>query len=259
MLAGLIQFPSKKSLSNIVFNKYFKRLNKEIFHEDISIPPELFDNYIPDILKKYTYLNVTIPFKTKILNYINISNEAHNLNAVNCIYKNCGYNTDYLGIINSLKNVVIDSPILILGAGGVAKAFLYALTNLKIKKVFVSNRTLKNAIDLKKRFDSFLDIEIIPYENIQKYLSNFKTFINCTSIGMCGENFDFELNLINNVSLIYDSVYSKTLLQTFAYNNNISIINGEKLWYYQAIENLKIWNLYNEEIFEISYNERFEK
>lgn len=246
---GLFQYPQKESLSKKVFNEYFRKADINAIYEDIVIEPKDFDNKAEYYLESYEGVNVTVPFKQKVIKFVEPVEDAKEIGAVNCIYHNKGYNTDWKGFYNSLENVEIELPVLIIGAGGACKAILYTLFKKDIKEIILVNRTKEKAENLKKYFSDKLEIHIEPFENLKIVIKKVKTLINSTSIGMFGESFDFTDSDLSNITFIYDIVYNDTPLQQLAKKNNITCLDGKIFWYYQALENLKIWNIYQEDIF----------
>src|SRR6056300_623336 len=130
-------------------------------------------------------MNVTVPYKQIVIPYLeSLSETAKITNSVNTIFnkdeKIYGDNTDVFGFQESLSNKNIDlknKDVFIFGAGGVVPSIILALINLNIKKIYLSNRTLKNA-DLIK--DKFNFIEVIEWGKI----INCDLFINSTSVGL---------------------------------------------------------------------------
>ncbi|WP_245857157.1 shikimate dehydrogenase family protein [Petrotoga miotherma] len=250
---GLLEYPHKESLSKKVFNEYFKKANIDAVYEDIVIVPDNFDDEINKYINSYDGLNVTVPFKEKVIKYVEPVEEAKEINAVNCIFNNKGYNTDWKGFYNSLNPSMLKEPIVLVGAGGASKSIIYALYKMGIKKLFLVNRTVEKAEKLKKIFLSKIDIKIESFDHLQSIIRTSKTFINATSIGMFGESFNLEVRDLSNLSLIYDIVYNNTPLQKIAKENNIKCIDGRTFWYHQGVENLKIWHIYTPEIFDETF------
>ena len=98
-------------------------------------------------ISKIKGLNVTIPYKEKIIPFLDkIDKSASEIGAVNTIAKKnnklIGYNTDFIGFINSFKNNLNFNNALILGTGGASKAIQYALNIKKIN--FISLRKNEN-------------------------------------------------------------------------------------------------------------------
>jgi len=218
-LYGLIGYPLSHSFSQ----KYFKNkfVKEKIFNCDyLNFEIENI-NQIPDLLKKHKNLkgfNVTIPYKIKILNYLDeIDKEAEAIGAINTvkiinkpsklILK--GYNTDVYGFSKSLKKYLkpTHKKALILGNGGAAKAVDYALKKLNIITTIVSRKTSKNQ-------------KTLNYNQITE-------------------------KIINNNKILFDLIYNpsltKFLLEAKKYSSQQ--INGEKMLKFQAEKSWKIFNL----------------
>jgi len=181
-------------------------------------------------------LNVTIPYKEKIVRYIDeIDESVRNIGAVNTIKilknKLIGYNTDYLGFINSFNEMLDYKNALILGSGGASKAIQYALKSKKIKFNVVSRKG---------------DINHIDYSQIED-LAKYDLIVNCTPLGTF-PNINDKPNLnydqLNDKHLCYDLIYnpSETLFLNESKKRGAKIINGLKMLKIQAEESWRIWN-----------------
>jgi len=198
---GLIGYPLKNSLSVNYFNEKFKSLNLDDYvYENLPI------KHIEDILlmidhnKDLYGLNITIPYKVSIINYLDeIDESAKVVGAVNCVkiirshqstdasrqltekknYKLIGFNTDVYGFEKSLLSFLNNEKkvdrALILGTGGASKAVAYVLKKLAIEFTFVtSNR--KSQIDAHR---------YLTYEMLNQHILNENhLIINCTPVGM---------------------------------------------------------------------------
>lgn len=159
--------------------------------------------------------NVTLPYKTDIIKYLDdLSSEAKNINAVNSVKidsgKAKGYNTDIFGIEKTFEHFKIElknKRILVLGAGGSAKALFYFLKD-KDLTVDVVNRTPKKAenVLLELNIDNF-NIYGLPF--LQKR-NSYDIIVNTTSIGINGEDF-----------LDMSNIFCKEFAFDFQYNINI--------------------------------------
>ncbi len=246
----ILEYPSKNNLSTIFYNRYFRALHLNLLYDSLSCHPDIFGSYINHVLKTYSGINVTNPFKERVLEYIELNETARDIGSVNCIFEKIGYNTDYVGFLKSVDLKFLEEPVLVIGYGGVAKTILYSLLKIGLKDIFVMNRTKKRLIGLEKKFPK---IKTIDFLELNSSLKRFKTLINATSLGLNNESFD--IDNLSSLSYIYDVIYYETPLQNMAKIEGIPFTSGIKMWYYQAIENLKLWDLYNELLF----NEIFHK
>lgn len=193
------------------YNYVLKELNEEEFIDFFS-------------RKEFKAINVTIPYKEKVIPYLDyISESAKKINAVNTIVnkngKLYGYNTDYLGFRQMLKynNVnVKNKVVLILGTGGTSKTVSHVINDLKCKEIiFVSRNKKENCI---------------TYQDLNLIKNKVNIIINTTPCGMYPNNQDSLISLEGFSSLeacidvIYNPLYSNFLLE--AKRNNIKAING---------------------------------
>ena len=202
------------------------------------------ENELESFLKKrdFDYLNVTIPYKQKIMKYLDsISIEAQEINAVNLIInKNgilTGYNTDSYGFEKSLERNKIELSnyhnCLILGTGGAQKAVYYTL---KEKNQIEMNISLASRQENK---------QYLTYEEVKEKCEKFDFVVNCTPVGMYPliNSEIIDINTFKNVKLVYDLVYNplNTLLIQKAKKRNIKTINGLEMLVYQAMKTLNIF------------------
>ena len=181
-------------------------------------------------------LNVTIPYKEKIVRYIDeIDESVRNIGAVNTIKilknKLIGYNTDYLGFINSFNEMLDYKNALILGSGGASKAIQYALKSKKVKFNVVSRKR---------------DINQIDYSQIES-LEKYDLIVNCTPLGTypnINDKPDLNYDQLNDKHLCYDLIYNphETLFLSESKKRGATIINGLQMLKNQAEESWKIWN-----------------
>ena len=184
--------------------------------------------------------NVTIPYKEEIMEFINkIDPIAKKIGAINTIKihnKNIieGYNTDYIGFVISLKNLITNQKkALVLGTGGASKAIIFGLSSIGIESTIVSRNKREG---------------VISYSELNKKVIEENTIIiNCTPLGTFPETqkcpkIPFEFLSSNHIcyDLIYNPEKTKFLLESE--KMGATIINGKKMLENQANESWKIWN-----------------
>ncbi len=160
---GIIGRPIKHSLSPVLHNYWFKKYNIKADYEIIEVD----DKKLPEIIKKiqqedYAGINVTLPFKQKIINHIDkIVNDAKLTGSVNTVLLNgktvIGENTDVYGLQAAyLKEIDnnFNKKALIIGAGGVSPSVILSLQKSGIKNISITNRTNEKCIFLKKKFNN---------------------------------------------------------------------------------------------------------
>ena len=232
---GLIGKKLGHSFSREFFNEKFKQLDlKNHYYENYELENLL---ELKEVIKKNNLngINVTIPFKEKILKYLDIiDNTAKKIGSVNTIkiknQKLIGYNTDTSGFEQSIIKLIKNrKSALILGSGGSSKAVQYALKKNNINTTIISRKNEKNYNNL-----------------IKEDIINNLIIINTTPLGMypnietCPE---IPYEYLSHKHLVYDLVYNpkKTLFLKKAENQNCNITNGFEMLKNQANEAWKIW------------------
>jgi len=251
--------PINHSLSPQLHNYWIKKNNIEAKYEKKKIENTEFQTLINKIKgKEINGINVTVPFKKEIISFVEkLSPEAKSTQSVNTIYLDndtvIGHNTDINGFklaIEDTKYDVENKNIFILGAGGVVPSIIYALYKMKVSSVTLSNRTKRNAENLK---DLFKNLKIINWGE----LPDFDMIINATSLGL---NKDDKINLDFSKSkkkdkFFFDVIYNPVetnFLKTGKKLGNITE-NGKKMFIYQAAEAFKIWHGIQPEINQDTY------
>jgi shikimate dehydrogenase len=190
--------------------------------------------------------SVSMPFKEKVIPFLDrLDPLAKKIGAVNTIVNDngqlIGYNTDVIAVEKSLKPLQIknDKDIIIFGAGGVSRAILVALKNLKLKNITVANRTTRKGERLAKEFNVNF-IQWSKRENVKA-----EVLINATSIGMFPNIFSSPIskNKIKNSQIVMDVVATppKTKLIKIANKQGKITVDGLKLSLYQAFTQFKLY------------------
>ncbi len=255
---GIIGNPIKHSLSPVLHNYWFEKYKIEANYSII----EADEKEIPQIVKKIKDkvlkgINVTLPFKQKIVPYLDILvNDAEITSSVNTIYLNnknliVGDNTDVFGLQAAYLKEVDDASkkkALVIGAGGVSPSVILSLIKSGIKNISITNRTKEKCIFLKSKFK---DLKIVEWGDLQNQIKNFEIIVNATSLGLKdGEDFNFNFeehkkNLIY-IDTIYNPLETKTL--KFLSEREIRVFNGLDMFIYQGQKAFYLWNKINPEI-----------
>ena len=233
---GLIGKNIDYSFSVKYFSQKFndeKIIDSEYLNFDLR---EIEDFNNLEILK-INGLNVTIPYKEKIITYLDeVDKAANKIGAVNTIAKKdnklIGYNTDYIGFIKSFKNNLNFKNALILGTGGASKAIQYALN---IKNINFDIGSRKN----NKKY--------ISYDLINEKIKDYDLIINTTPLGTfpdVSKKPKINYKLINENHFCYDLIYNpeKTSFLKECERKGARIMNGLEMLKSQAEESWIIWN-----------------
>ena len=248
---AVIGDPIDHSLSPKIHNHWIER---EGIHSDayqkINVKKENFTRDVDSLIEEgYSGLNVTVPLKEDAYKYCDMTSDvARALKAVNTLIVNengvYGENTDPIGFQTSIVNKDLhNKPCLVLGAGGSARAVVYALKKMNCK-IGIFNRTIEKAEALCDDLD--LEATILTEPSLNEFVGYSSLVVNTTSLG---QKEDEQNNLINFNSLkssahVYDLIYnpSKTTFLQNAEKNGCTVQNGLEMLINQAAHSFKIWH-----------------
>jgi len=192
--------------------------------------------------------SISMPFKSDVVKLIDkLDKSARTIKAVNTIFnKNgllIGYNTDATASEILIRKSKLNNKdkILMIGAGGVAKAILHSLNLIGFKNIYVANRTFQKI----KNLNRICKVKALKMSEITE--TNFNVFINATSRGMLSSDKIIEMDILkknkNRIKLIFDVTINQrdTKLIKFAKKNKIKFISGATLGRYQAMHQFKIY------------------
>jgi shikimate dehydrogenase len=243
----IIGNPISHTLSPKLHNYWFEKNKINGKYDKVLLKQNEIESLIKKIKTKELHgMNVTVPYKQIVIPHLeSLSETAKITNSVNTIFykdgKIHGDNTDVFGFQESLSNKNIDlknKEVFIFGAGGVVPSIILALTNLNIKKIYLSNRTLKNANLIKDKFNF---IEVIEWGKI----INCDLFINSTSVGLKNnESLGLNFENIKEKKFFYDVIYNppKTSFLLEAEKMGHKVINGRDMFLYQAQKAFYLWH-----------------
>ncbi len=256
---GLFGYPVKHSLSPLFQNAAFQFLGLDYVYIPMEVSPENIGKAVDGIRAlNFVGVNLTIPHKKTVLKYLDeIDEEAEVLGVVNTIVnkkgKLKGYTTDGCGFVRSIKESEIGfdfagKTVFLFGAGGSAWAITGALIREKISKIYISNRTEKNAVLLKKHLSEkfgFKNVVVIPFENRndERYWKDVHLVVNATSVGMKkGDPLLISEKNLTGSKFVYDIVYNrKTELVILAQKNGIPCLGGLSMLVYQGAVSFELW------------------
>ena len=238
--------PINHSLSPKLQNWWLKENNIDATYDKIKLEDHEIKNFIQDIKKqKIAGCNVTVPFKKKVIPFLDkLSPEAEQTQSVNTItFDNgdlIGHNTDIAGFDTAIKMLNFNlkgKKILILGAGGVVPSIIFALKNMHVQEIIISNRTREKAENLRALFNN---IKILEWGN----LTDVHMVINATSLGLNNETINLDFSSLGNDKLFYDVIYnpSETLFLKKGKQLGYKTENGKTMFVYQALEAFKLWH-----------------
>ncbi len=241
---GLIGYPLGHSFSRNYFNQKFTDEGIDAKYENFELPTIESLLEVLDSNPNLKGLNVTIPYKQKVISYLdNLTPEARAIGAVNVIKVTHednqtilkGYNTDVIGFTKSIEPMLekIHNKALILGTGGASKAIDYGLKALGLDTIFVSRYQRPGTIQ---------------YEDITPdVVKEYNVIVNCTPCGMYPRTDEcpkLPYEAMDSHTILYDLIYNPDetmfMKRGAAYGANTK--NGLEMLLLQAFASWEFWN-----------------
>ncbi|MBI5682194.1 MAG: shikimate dehydrogenase [Deltaproteobacteria bacterium] len=259
-ILGIFGYPITHTLSPIMHNTALKAKGIDMVYLPFEVSPDSIKTAVNAIRALNIHgVNITIPHKETVLSFLDeISEEAKLIGAVNTVV-NCngrliGYNTDGDGYIASLKRDlnfnVKGKKVVLLGAGGAARAILAAAAKRGAKNVVIVNRTLQRAVSLADEFKRHFpnrDISAsgMDREEFKRHLPDANLIINTTSLGMEGRGeLDIPFDVVpKKQTIVSDIVYkpSQTSFLKKAGRYKIRTHRGLGMLVEQGAISFKLW------------------
>lgn len=188
---GVIGFPVEHSLSPVMHNAAFAALGMIDWRYDaMSIPPDILRLGLREPMQHgYIGINVTVPHKEAVMRFVRPDDTARAIGAVNTIdfRTGIGTNTDAAGLLNDLAANGIEIAgrrVLVLGAGGAARAAVYGLAQAGAS-VTIVNRTMKRARRLAQQLQDRAGIGGLQVMTLDEAAGwGMSLIVNCTSVGL---------------------------------------------------------------------------
>lgn len=249
---GLIGHPVEHSLSPKLQNHIYTTMEMDYVYLAFDVQENMLQKTVEGMRSlHFTGFNVTIPYKEKVIPLLDeIDPQAALIGAVNTVQRKdgklIGYNTDGLGFMHSLHVRGISCKgkrILVVGAGGAARAIGIYIAMEEPECIYIQNRTFNKALALSNCINmSYPSVITIPIINIPKPID---MIINTTSLGMWPKIEDNPLKgySFHPDQVVCDIVYNPrmTKLLEYAQLAGCTIVGGIDMLVAQAIKAIEIW------------------
>lgn len=246
--AAVIGHPIHHSKSPIIHNHWLNSMGIDGGYSKIDIPPEDLGARL-DVLfadPEFQGINVTIPHKEAVAGYVdNIEETAQKIGAINTIYRDqsgklVGTNTDAFGFIENVKQTIPafsgnNKIAHVIGAGGAARAIVYALLEEGFSEIRLCNRTRARADSLAESFGN-TRITTINWEDRHPE-KDINFLVNTTSLGMSGaDKLEININKLDFSTIISDIVYNplQTELLKQGQEKGLKTVGGIGMLLHQA-------------------------
>ncbi len=251
---AVIGDPIDHSLSPNIHSAAFRELGLDSSYIAYRIPKGELEEGIEGLKKiKINGFNITIPHKIEMMKYLDKIDESCSLiGAVNTVANNDGilkgYNTDMDGFLEPFKKKglnIAGDKVLLIGAGGAARAIVAGFAKEKARSTTIANRTIENATNLSNFAKTVgLDATPIHITDVGNTAKNYDIIVNATSIGLKNESSVISLEGINEKTVVYDIVYMpmNTDFIRKAKKQKATIIYGYEMLLGQAARAFEIWH-----------------
>lgn len=240
--------------SPYIHNSLFDAAGLDAVYLPVTVPPERLGS-VTDVFRScFSGFNVTIPYKEKILPFLDDVDEAARVcGAVNTVEirngRMIGHITDGLGMLRAIDEKGVEThqaDVLILGGGGAARVAGYAFLSRGGRVTFAVRDTQKgdalaHAL-AKTQQDGLRRLSVRPLADCAEA---HDILINCTPVGMYPhvDACPVSADVIARCGAVFDAVYNprETRLLALAKQNGLPTIEGLGMLFYQAVEAQKFW------------------
>jgi shikimate dehydrogenase len=256
-LVGIMGDPVEHSLSPPMHNAAFRQLKLDYVYVPFHVKQ---GNLSPAMEGARNMgikgLNLTIPHKIEVIKYLDeLQGVAELIGAVNTVKFTenhaIGYNTDGFGAVKAIeeKKPIKGKKIIILGAGGAARAISFQLILNRAGEVLIANRTREKACNLRDELTetSHASVGCLELDNkLARELKDSDVLINTTPVGMYPHHNDKPVvtaDMMHDNLLVNDIVYNplETALLREARKAGAQVVHGTKMLVYQGLEAFRIW------------------
>jgi shikimate dehydrogenase len=252
--ACIIGWPVEHSRSPAIHRYWLKLYGIDGAYEKEAVRPEDLASFLGSLgARGYAGANVTLPHKEEVLRLATIADEAARaIGAANTLWLDGAgrlnaSNTDAYGFMTNLNQEAPHwnrgrRPVMVLGAGGAARAIVYSLIAQGASKILLANRTRDRAEALAGAFAP--SVSVIDWEGRNQALAGCGVLVNATSLGMTGkEPLDVEVEALPEDAVVADIVYSplETPLLAGARARGKQAVDGLGMLLYQAVPGFERW------------------
>ncbi len=252
-LYGLIGSPVSGSLSPVIHCTVYRLAGVDAVYLAWEVPRGSLADYVAGLRLLARGFNVTIPHKEAVIPLLDaVEGAAEEIGAVNTVAieqgRLVGYNTDYLGVERCIEaRGHRPRRVLLLGAGGAARAAAYAAARLGAEALVVANRTQSRGEELARWAGSLgLEARAVPWTEAAKWAAWADTVINATPVGSyacCPGEAPPVATGLHSGQLVFDMVYRplRTRLLREAEKRGAKTVDGLCMLVWQALEADRIW------------------
>jgi shikimate dehydrogenase len=255
--AYVIGFPIGHSLSPHIHSAAFAAVGIDATLEAVAVPPEHLGEWVAEARRADVLgFCVTVPHKEAVASFLDtIEGDAQLAGAVNCVVMGeqvVGTNTDTVGFRRSLADEagvsLAHRNVVLLGAGGAARAVSVVALQDGARSLTVANRTITRATrliaDLEPiRGSTQVDAIGLPSPDLTLALNRASVVVNATSIGLAAGDIPIDPDPIPREGLVVDIIYNprETAFLRAATRQGNPVLGGLGMLVYQAAAAFRLW------------------
>ena len=253
-------WPIAHSRSPLIHGHWLQKHGLAGSYEKIAVHPDELVNFVRTMKKSgFAGGNFTIPHKEAVLRLVDrLDPAAEKIGAVNTLWFEgetlVGGNTDWIGFAANLDQAAPawderedrKKPVMVLGAGGAARAIVYALLQRGFENILLINRTLENAVGMAKDFGN--RITAASFDGVAEMPTEIALLVNTTSLGMSGQQslpqeIVSYLHRMDRNAIVHDIVYIplETQLLGLARKLGFETVDGLGMLLHQAVPGFERW------------------
>jgi shikimate dehydrogenase len=252
--AFVIGHPIAHSRSPLIHGHWIERYRVDGSYEAIDVAPGDLPAFF-ERLKAGEFVggNVTIPHKEQVFALVDALDPlAEEIGAVNTLVLQGaagvrGFNTDYMGFLGNLDQHAPGwdqrlDEVVVLGAGGAARAILVALKSRNAGKIHLLNRTVGKAEDLALEYGG--RIACAGLGEFAARAGNAGLIVNTSSVGMKGTSFEgVDLSVVPKAAVVTDIVYVPLVTPLLAEAQRLGLrtVDGLGMLLHQAVPGFEAW------------------
>ena len=276
-LMGLIGNPVEHTMSPAIHNTIAEHTDENMVYVPFPVKEDIESAIKGAYALGIQGMNITVPYKSDAIPYLkDIDKEAEMIGAVNTLVRVeggfKGYNTDLPGLYRAILSEGIEvkgSKVIIVGAGGAARAAAFMCAFNGAGRLVILNRTVEKAHRIAKEVaekTGFSNIDVMAISDYMQIEGEGWLVLQATKVGLYPNIEETPISdsaFFKKVAVVYDLIYTpqETMFMRLAKNEGAAAYNGLKMLLYQGVAAYEMWNRVSvtEDVVEKAYQALLEK